>query len=135
MAADSDVSSHTLTEVPTNHSRTASKRPAFLKAVFSHSLLTPEVIDYDYNGTGTEEDPFVVEFIPDDPRDPLNFPEALKWVVTVLLAVSTLAVAFASSAFSGGIQQIMEGFGYSEEVVLLGISLFVLGVSTLIVHT
>lgn len=57
----------------------------------------------------------------------MGFPLWKKWTITLLVAFATLAVSFVSSAFTGGIQQIIEEFGASEEVVTLGVSLFVLG--------
>lgn len=45
----------------------------------------------------------------------------------MLVAIATLAVAFVSSAYSGGVDQILMEFGASQEVATLGISLFVLG--------
>ena len=128
MTNSSDTSSGTLTEVPTNRSQVKTKRPNYFNAVFSHALITPEVINYDYNGSGTEDDPFVVEFIPNDPRDPMGFSFFTKWAITLLVAFATLAVAFVSSAYSGGVNEIIETFGVSDEVAVLGISLFVLGV-------
>lgn len=124
----SDHSSHTLTEIPTNDSRSKPKRASHWSLVSSHALLTPAVVDYDYQGSGTEEDPYVVEFIPNDPRDPMGFSMFKKWMITILVAFATLAVAFVSSAYSGGVNQIIATFGASTEVVTLGISLFVLGV-------
>ena len=126
---ESDTSSNTLTEVPTNKSQVKTKRANYFNVVFSHALLTPAVVNYDYNGCGTEEDPFVVEFIPNDPRDPMGFNFFTKWAITLLVAFATLAVAFVSSAYTGGVNQIIEQFGVSDEVAVLGISLFVLGVS------
>jgi MFS family permease len=38
-----------------------------------------------------------------------------------------LAVAFVSSAYTGGIDQILADFGIGDEIATLGISLFVLG--------
>lgn len=43
------------------------------------------------------------------------------------ISKATLAVSFASSAFSGGMSTILTDFGISSEVATLGISLFVLG--------
>lgn len=43
-----------------------------------------------------------IEFIPNDPRNPMEFSLAKKWTLTVLLAVATLAVVFVSSAYTGG---------------------------------
>jgi hypothetical protein len=52
---------------------------------------------------------------------------ALKWSITMLVAFATLAVAFVSSAFSGGADEVVKFFRTSEEIFTLGISLFVLG--------
>jgi hypothetical protein len=43
------------------------------------------------------------------------------------VAMSTLAVALASSAYSGAIDSLIRDFRVSDEVLTLGISLFVLG--------
>lgn len=53
--------------------------------------------------------------------------EVKKWSITMTVAVATLAVAFVSSAYSGGIDQIISQLGASQEVATLGLSLFVLG--------
>ena len=95
--------------------------------VRSHALLVPEVVDYLYSGSGTAQDPYVVEYIPNDPRNPMGSSMLKKWIITLLVSFATLAVAFVSSAFTGGINQIISEFNASEEVVVLGISLFVLG--------
>lgn len=55
------------------------------------------------------------------------FSELRKWGLTAIVAIATLAVAFCSSAYSGAADQIILEFGCSEEVVILGVSLFVLG--------
>lgn len=107
-----------------------SQRPRHWHVLSSHALLTPAVLNHNYNGSGTEEDPYRVEFIPNDPRYPMRFPLWKKWLITVLVAFATLAVAFVSSAYTSGVDQIVSGLHTSDEVVVLGISLFVLGVST-----
>lgn len=43
------------------------------------------------------------------------------------MAIATLAVSFCSSAYTGGLEQVIRGFNVSEEIVTLGVSLFVLG--------
>ncbi|KAL8722819.1 MAG: hypothetical protein Q9225_000768 [Loekoesia sp. 1 TL-2023] len=91
------------------------------------SLVTPEVRSHHYAGSGTEDDPYVVEFLPDDPRNPMGFSMFRKWTITLLVAFVTLAVAFVSSAYSGGIVEIVKELHTSEEVATLGISLFVCG--------
>ncbi|KAL8711764.1 MAG: hypothetical protein Q9220_003935 [cf. Caloplaca sp. 1 TL-2023] len=83
--------------------------------------------NHDYAGSGTEDDPYIVEFIPKDPRNPLGFSTVQKWTITMLVAFVTLAVAFCSSAYSGGIAQMVEDLHTSGEVATLGIALFVCG--------
>ena len=124
----SETSSNTLTEVQTNATTYTTRSAALFKIVASRALITPRVLNWNYRGSGTEEDPFAVEFVPNDPRNPMNFSQHKKWSITLLVAFATLAVAFASAAYSGGVRQIIEQFHCSEEVVILGISLFVLGV-------
>lgn len=98
-----------------------------LRIVFSQSLITDKVLHHSYPGSGTPEDPYRIEFIPHDPRNPKTWKKWKKWLVTVTCAVATLAVTFASSAFTGGITEMMEAFGVGTELITLGVSLFVLG--------
>jgi hypothetical protein len=99
----------------------------FFRQVFDKAGITPEVQKWDYAGSGTEEDPYVVTWIDHDPRNPMLYSGALKWSITMLVAFATLAVAFVSSAFSGGADEVVKFFRTSEEIFTLGISLFVLG--------
>jgi len=57
-----------------------------------------------YDGEGTEEKPFVVDWLTaekgndiGDPENPMSWAGPYKWAVTMSVAVATLAVAFASS--------------------------------------
>ncbi|KAH7130743.1 major facilitator superfamily domain-containing protein [Dendryphion nanum] len=105
----------------------ASKGIPYWKLLTDQGVLTPEIEKWQYEGSGTEEDPYVVEWINNDPRNPMEWAKTKKWIMCLNMAVATLTVSFCSSAFSGGIQQIMIEFGVSQEVVTLGLSLFVLG--------
>ena len=89
--------------------------------------MTPEVQKHDYEGSGTEDDPFVVVWIEHDPRNPMLYSKTKKWAITMLVAIATLAVAFVSSAYSGGANEIIREFRIGQEVFTLGTSLFVLG--------
>ncbi|KAJ5646062.1 hypothetical protein N7490_002434 [Penicillium lividum] len=99
----------------------------FWRLIFDQKVITEEVARYPYAGSGTEDDPYAVIWIPRDPRNPMNFRAVKKWAITILVSFITLAVALVSSAYSGGISQIIEDFGVAEEVAILGVSLFVLG--------
>lgn len=95
--------------------------------LFDQAGVTQEVLDHKYPGHGTHESPYVVDFLPIDPRNAMTFSQSKKWTITVLQAISTLAVAFVSTAYSGGLTEVLIDFKVSTEVVILGISLFVLG--------
>lgn len=97
------------------------------KMIFDQGVVTNDIVNWEYEGAGTEEDPHVVEWLPNDPRNPMTFAKTKKWIMALAVANSVLVVSFCSSAFSGGIQHIMMEFGVSQEIVTLGVSLFVLG--------
>lgn len=59
--------------------------------------------------------------------DPFKFPVRKKWTITVLLAAVTFTSSFCSSIFSSTIIVTAQQFHVSEEVTILGVSLFVLG--------
>lgn len=62
--------------------------------------VTPwdRIRDHKYDGEGTVEKPFVVDWLPDhDPENPMTWGGVYKWSVVLTVAVSTLAVAMASS--------------------------------------
>lgn len=115
MAAEKDVESGRTTRIP------------HLTQVFNKTGITPEVEAWNYDGSGTEEDPYVVQWIDNDPRNPMLYSETKKWSLTFVVAMATLAVAFVSSAYSGGADEVIRQFEVSKEVFTLGISLFVLG--------
>ncbi|KAJ5232412.1 hypothetical protein N7468_005368 [Penicillium chermesinum] len=100
---------------------------SYWRLLFDQKVITEDVARYPYPGSGTEEDPFVVTWLPDDPRNPMNFSNFRKWYITILVSIVTLAVALVSSAYSGGTKQIIEEFHTQQEVAILGVSLFVLG--------
>ncbi|KAF7874098.1 hypothetical protein EAF04_002770 [Stromatinia cepivora] len=75
-----------------------------------------------------EHDPNLITWDgPDDPDNPMNWPMKKKWVVTVILGLMTFVVTFASSVFSTATIKVAELYDVSEEVAVLGTSLFVMG--------
>ncbi|KAG6019958.1 hypothetical protein E4U41_003024 [Claviceps citrina] len=105
---------------------TSSKRPHWSR-LLDQAGVDDEVLNHEYAGQGTPGSPFLVEFLPSDARNPMTFPRPFKWTVTLVTAVSTLAVSFTSSAYSGSVLQINEEFHARDEVAILGVSMFVLG--------
>ena len=128
MAPNSSSSSQTMhQDNPEPNIAAPYKNPNHIDIVLSHSVVTDAVLEYPYSGKGTKEDPYAVEFIDNDPRNPMKFSKFKRWCITSVLGIATLAVSFNSSAYSGGVQQVIEQFDCTEEVATLGISLFVLG--------
>ncbi|KAJ5167125.1 Major facilitator superfamily multidrug transporter mdrA [Penicillium canariense] len=100
---------------------------SYFRLVFDQGVVTQQIADHPYPGSGTEDDPYAVTWIPDDPRNPMGFSEVKKWSFTAIVAIATLAVALVSSAYTGGVAEIEEEFGIGNEVATLGVSLFVMG--------
>ncbi|EMD01090.1 hypothetical protein BAUCODRAFT_118800 [Baudoinia panamericana UAMH 10762] len=78
-----------------------------------------------------EREEYVVEF--DGPSDPLhaqNWPFKRKLPIAAVLGFVTLTAAFGSSIFSVATGSVAEKFGFSREVGILGVSLYVLGFAT-----
>lgn len=90
------------------------------------------------------KDPNLIEFDgPDDPDNPQNFKFWKKWVYTIskllylarnlyeltkllVYGLTTFAITYASSTFSSANKETAKQFNVSQEVMVLGTSLFVL---------
>ncbi|KAK5133776.1 hypothetical protein LTR08_007426 [Meristemomyces frigidus] len=64
---------------------------------------------------------------PKDPENPQNWTKARKWQISMLTAALTFVVSFGSSVFSTATQVTAQEFGASEELMILGVTLYVLG--------
>jgi hypothetical protein len=104
-----------------------SGRISHFQRVLHQGVLNDDIISHQYKGSGTESDPYLVTWIENDAVNPMNYSMTLKWTITMLVAIATLAVAFVSSAYSGGIAEVLMDFRVAEIIGTLGISLFVLG--------
>lgn len=100
------------------------------RLVLDQARVTDEVLHFPYEGSGTTEDPYIVTYIPQDAGNPFNWSGKFRWFITTIVAIETLSVAFASSAFSGAIRELIVDLGASTELITAGISLFVLGFAT-----
>ncbi|RAH48808.1 MFS transporter [Aspergillus brunneoviolaceus CBS 621.78] len=97
------------------------------RMLLDQGAINEEILEFEYPGSGTEEDPYVVSWIPNDCRNPLLFSAARKITITLIVAFSTLTVALTSSTYSGSIKEIVEDLHVSSEVATIGLALFVLG--------
>lgn len=123
--ADNDVanSQDTANATIPNYPRTIS----FWRLMADQHVITQEILSHEYAGSGTEDDPHVVSWLPVDPRDPMQFPMARKVLVVLMTGFATLIISLASSAYSGSISGVIQYFGISDEVATLGLSLYVIG--------
>ena len=95
--------------------------------VFDPSYYTPAVQDHRYEGEGTKQSPFVVNWPDLDPRNPYNWSITKKALITCCISASSLAASLSSSAYTGSTDQVEQHFHVGTEVATLGLSLFVLG--------
>ena len=81
-----------------------------------------------YPGSGTPEDPYLVDWLPDEPSNPYNWRPSFKWMNMAVIAMSALCISFASSSYSAAIPDVMEQLnGKNQEEGIAGLSLYVLG--------
>lgn len=65
-------------------------------------LVSVDILNHDFQGYGTPEDPYLVRWIENDPANPMLFPKAKKWTNAMVLAFAVFMVSIASSGFSQG---------------------------------
>ncbi|CAM1501923.1 Fc.00g039070.m01.CDS01 [Cosmosporella sp. VM-42] len=78
-----------------------------------------------------EKDPFEVGFDHGDadPWCPRRFNKLKKWTIVIIVSMASFCVTGASSIYTSTYEQMEAEFGNSREVSILGLSLFVLGIS------
>lgn len=64
---------------------------------------------------------------PNDPQKPMNWSMTKKWLIVISTGLMTFCVSFASSVFSTTTFATAAKFGVSTEVMILGLSLYVVG--------
>jgi hypothetical protein len=65
-------------------------------------LVSVDILNYDFPGYGTPDDPYLVRWIENDPANPMVFPTKRKWTNAMVLAFAVFMVSIASSGFSQG---------------------------------
>ena len=64
-----------------------------------------------------------------DPDNPKNWSKTRKWSIVATTCLMTFCVTFSSSVFSAAVAVTADEFNTSDEVMVLGVSLFVLGIA------
>jgi hypothetical protein len=52
----------------------------YLNLMLNHGYIDGTISEYQYPGTGTYEDPYIVSWIAGDLRNPLLFKDRTKWL-------------------------------------------------------
>ena len=97
------------------------------RLVLSQSLLTEDVVEYPYTGGGTTSNHYIVDWIPNDARNPMNMSKGMKWIITATMALGTPTVTFSFSTLSRALPQIQDDLHASLELSVLSVSLLMLG--------
>ena len=118
------ATSHDDVQQPFKHSPLRTSR---IRSFIFDTSLHDDVFNRHYAGSGTNDDPYIVDYLQNDRQDAMNFSKGRKWAIAVLQSLSTFVVTFASSVYASGIEGIQQRFNVSLEVATLGLSLFVLG--------
>ncbi|RAL14352.1 MFS transporter [Aspergillus homomorphus CBS 101889] len=112
---------------PSREYAVLNRKVPFLHMIYDNGYITQDILNHRYEGAGTDSHPYIVTWLADDPRNPMNFRETSKWAINVLATLAALVPALCSSAYSSGLTDLIEEFDVSTEVSLLGSSFFVLG--------
>lgn len=97
------------------------------KLMLDQGYITPRILNHSYSGSGAADDPYIVEWILDDPRNPMLISDARKWLWTLVEAFALMMVAMTTSAYSAAPKETIPDLHMSREVFELGLSVFILG--------
>ena len=79
------------------------------------------------NSLSKEQLSLVTWDTPNDPENPMNWSKQRKWLVVVAASMTTFCVSFSSSIFSTAVSATAKEFQVGEEVMILGVSLYIVG--------
>lgn len=105
----------------------SSRRMSWIRSLLLHTRLDDDVCNHNYAGNGTDDNPYIVDYLHNDRQDAMGFTKGRKWAIAVFQSLSTFSVTFASSVYASSIEEIKQRFDVSGSVATLGLSLFVLG--------
>lgn len=66
---------------------------------------------------------------PDDMGNPQNWPKWKKWFITFTVAIVCLCISLGSSLYVSGVPEIMLEFNVSQELCLVGLTLYLVGLA------
>jgi MFS family permease len=114
-------------DIPQRVKATNPQRMSRVRELLFRTHLHDDVHNQNYTGSGTGDNPYVIDYLQNDPLDAMTFSTGRKWAIAILQSMSTFVVTFSSSVYVSGIGGIERSFEVSGEVATLGLSLYVLG--------
>ncbi|KAB8269329.1 major facilitator superfamily domain-containing protein [Aspergillus minisclerotigenes] len=81
-------------------------------------------VDHQWLGNGTRDNPYIVSWPANDALNGRNYGTVRKVSIIALSGLSTLSVAFASSAYSGDLSSVCQYFEVSDDAATLGLEAF-----------
>ncbi|ESZ97966.1 hypothetical protein SBOR_1637 [Sclerotinia borealis F-4128] len=82
---------------------------------------------HDESRQNDRKDADLVEFIPNDPENPLNWTSLKKWTIVLCLTIANFNCLWIASGYVPAIPEFKERFGTSAEVSTLPLVIYVLG--------
>lgn len=82
----------------------------YWRLITDNGYVDNTIATHECSGDGTEESPYLVEWLPGDARNPLNWSMSRKVAITLVVALSSLSVAFCSSAYLSPASQLEDEF-------------------------
>lgn len=79
---------------PAEEATSRPERIPLYRQVWDPVGLTPDVVSHAYAGSGTDEDPFIVTWIPADPRNPMLYSATTRWSIMMVVAMCALMVSY-----------------------------------------
>lgn len=62
----------------------SSRRMSWIRSLILRTRLDDDVCNQNYAGNGTEDDPYIVDYLHNDRQDPLTFSKGRKWAIAIL---------------------------------------------------
>ncbi|GMK59011.1 hypothetical protein CspeluHIS016_0700260 [Cutaneotrichosporon spelunceum] len=86
------------------------------------------IVAHEYEGAGTEADPYVVLWLPTDSENPYRWSARYRWALTLLAAMGTLSVTMGSSVLSSAMVSIRHDFpNHNDQLYILVTGIYILG--------
>lgn len=94
----------------------------------NEEVTTLSIHGHESDDNATSTDKYLVKWDGDDQENVRNISNFRKWVYTIALVTATFELCLVSSCWTGVNDDIQQYFGSNDEVTVLGVALFTLGI-------